>query len=217
MGNDVADASVTLICGSISCSSQSLTTTASRARSSPGCDCLLPILKTSQINSINHRLPKAISSSSKVFLQRHTKTYNFHNTQSQNHTKFHQDSQSSIMSAHQDPDVQQFVEIRDFLFSLLDRTINGATSSNLNEAIRSRIRALQANPLYSKPWAYGLRNELDSSDGYMSRSRIFSRSNDKQIMEKRLDDLRYYFGVFERLRQEAARRAAQLAEEVGQI
>ena len=112
------------------------------------------------------------------------------------------------MSIYENPDVKQLVEIRESLFSLLDRKINGvfskATSSNLNRAIRSRTRALKANPLYGTS-GNDLKIELGVLDLSVSRViQFFGCDDDKRVLEITMTNLRGHFDLwFEKVQVEA--------------
>ena len=112
------------------------------------------------------------------------------------------------MSIYENSDVQQLVEIRESLFNLLERKLNGAFSTSgsaqLNEAIRSRTRDLRANVLCARP-GYGLRKDLEALDASVSRLGHLLESDDKGSMNEILTRLRFRFDVwFERIEQEAA-------------
>ena len=112
------------------------------------------------------------------------------------------------MSVYENPDFKQLVEIRESVFSLLDRKINGvfskATSSNLNRAIRSRTRALKANPLYGTS-GNELQLELGVLDLSVSRViHFFGCDDDRRVLEIITANLRGHFDVwFKKLQDEA--------------
>lgn len=94
------------------------------------------------------------------------------------------------MSVEENSNVQQLVEIHESLFSLLNRKVNGAistaTSSHLNKAIQSRIRALQASPLYDTS-GKTLKKELETLDVNISRLERCLGGDNKKMMETTLN------------------------------